>query len=832
MKIIKPVVLIMFLLLLTSCSLIKTNSVSQTTSNNDTSVVTTTNNTSAQTTTTKSNSSSITTTKTSINPTDYSSLSLSFDNDINGAERVIEETLDSFTETESTSKGVKSKRRVNEKADINVYGTIDEYGFNFTGDFHEYSYFGTINEAALKVSAEPLSYAFGLLESFIQQGKALEDYSGVYYFYSNSNSSIRITCFDDLDDIIAVDYYQYHMIIGTNEESSFVLSYEFDDKGNGFYIEYETPDYSLIYLNSQTGFYGEIDSLIQFFDALEGFSGLPLYIMKEFNTNDEGEIIPLSPDYDEKDPSHRLLLNDNNRGYISRGILQNAFFRLKYEFATSNNNQLSVVEDGVLLYSYGETIPYTLIVPDGVKTIGSMTPHSESGEEYNDERYKNYYYAIYIPESVESIEKEALNEYVKTDYVFFESTEQNKDLEDAFLAHNPDVHFLYKGEWEIICGLYLPSYYHNIEEADHKHNFTLMITTDDYKAQDATCEHGTYYYYACEVCEMAGSLIYEVGEKTPHHYIETSRDRNFAYYQCQDCRITYAKDLSDTEHDYVLIEHKTPTCTEDGYDYYVCSITGLEKTTTIERYYHSFYNGVCARCRTSIDIEEHNFTLINSTKSCSSSHDTYRCSICGAYSYVETRNLPHNYVDGHCTMCGTEEHVCDYTNWFASNDQVMRYCTICGHMDNYYPEEGDLVFEYSYYSIKENYSSEINDTENTGTSLELNLNMVRFDDDENSIIMNAGQSSIKNNSSVGNIFYITITYKAERSGSYIILKIDDEHVLLCSIDRSSQYKTWTYISHGYNEETEMEEVLKSIEFYIYSGDSDLYIKNIKIVSKP
>ena len=621
MKIIKPVVLIMFLLLLTSCSLIKTNSVSQTTSNNDTSVttttsnndtsvVTTTNNPSAQTTTTKSNSSSITTTKTSINPTDYSSLSLSFDNDINGAERVIEETLDSFTETKSTSKGVKPRRRVNEKADINVYGTIDEYGFNFTGDFHEYSYYGSINEAALKVSAEPLSYAFGLLESFIQQGKALEDYSGVYYFYSNSNSSIRITCFDDLDDIVAVDYYQYHMIIGTNEESSFVLSYEFDDKGNGFYIEYETPDYSLIYLNSQTGFYGEIDSLIQFFDVLEGFSGLPLYIMKEFNTNDEGEIIPLSPNYDEKNETHRLLLNDNSRGYISRSVLQSAFFSSKYEYAINNHVQKNFIEEDTLLSSYGYSIPFALVVPDGIKTIKSMTPHDESGNELiDDERYKNYYYAIYIPESVQKIEEDALNKNVITDYVFFESSEQNKDVEETFLKHNPNIHFLYKDEWEIICGLYLPSYYHHIEASDHKHSYTLMIVTDEYKAQDATCQHRTYYYYSCEECGMVGSLIYEVGEKTPHHYVETSNNGIFAYYRCQDCGISYSKDLSDTEHDYVLVEHKNPTCEEDGYDYFVCSITGLERTTKIEKYYHSFHNGICARCRVSIDREEHNFVL-------------------------------------------------------------------------------------------------------------------------------------------------------------------------------------------------------------------------------
>ncbi len=384
MKIVKSLIIFSLILLLCGCSLNDKKTNTNTTNNNNN------------------------------NPTDYSSLSLSYSSDINKSERIIDELLDSFMETKENKRNSKSRKRVNDINDIDIYGIIDTNGFTFTGDFHHQSYYGSINDAAIKTSAEPLSYAFGLLESFIQQGKALEEYSGNFYFYPNSNGSIRITCFSELEDIIAVDYYSYHMVIGTSDDNSFVLSYSFDDDGNNLYVSFHTPDYSILYLNSKAGFYGEIDSLIQLFDLLEGYSGLPLYIMKKLNTLDD-KIIPLSPKYDSNNEKHLRLMDDSKRGYLSRNMLQEIYFALKYYQFTQEN----VIEEDTLMYIRGYNVLFNVVIPDGIKTIKSLKPHDENGNEINDEdRYNNFYYVIYIPSSLEKIEEDALNESVKTDYVF------------------------------------------------------------------------------------------------------------------------------------------------------------------------------------------------------------------------------------------------------------------------------------------------------------------------------------------------------------------------------------------------------------------------------
>lgn len=103
-----------------------------------------------------------------------------------------------------------------------------------------------INDAFYKVTAEPLSFAFAFLEWYKLNNSEIKDFNGIY-FYWNENEALRITLSEKYEDIIAIDYYSYHMIIhsGTVDyvdedyTGPYVISYGYSDnlEYNG-HVEY------------------------------------------------------------------------------------------------------------------------------------------------------------------------------------------------------------------------------------------------------------------------------------------------------------------------------------------------------------------------------------------------------------------------------------------------------------------------------------------------------------------------------------------------------------------------------------------------------------------
>ena len=164
-------------------------------------------------------------------------------NDIAIAEEIIVKTFDSCSKEDNIKR---FRPRGNKEAS---YEEVLSGETNLSGTF---SFYERDVEAFMKVSSEPLSYSFALLEFFIQNGLPETDFSGKCYFDTYSHvigindemSYIKITLLTD--DILAIDYGRYHMIIGEDEGISFVFSYCYDSNQLTDYLDKLDFQYSIL----------------------------------------------------------------------------------------------------------------------------------------------------------------------------------------------------------------------------------------------------------------------------------------------------------------------------------------------------------------------------------------------------------------------------------------------------------------------------------------------------------------------------------------------------------------------------------------------------------
>ena len=124
-------------------------------------------------------------------------------------------------------------------------------------------------------------------------------------------------------------------------------------------------------------------------------------------------------------------------------------------------------------------------------------------------------------------------------------------------------------------------------------------------------------------------------------------------------------------HDYVLVDTKEPTCTEDGYNNYRCWC-GTESKEALEAIGHDYQEEIieatctdegkevytCSNCgdtyENSIKATGHNYKEeITVEPTCTEEGvDTFTCNNCGDV-YTETiAPLGHSYIDGICERCG------------------------------------------------------------------------------------------------------------------------------------------------------------------------------------
>lgn len=118
----------------------------------------------------------------------------------------------------------------------------------------------------------------------------------------------------------------------------------------------------------------------------------------------------------------------------------------------------------------------------------------------------------------------------------------------------------------------------------------------------------------------------------------------------------------------------TPSCTEGCYKYAGCDLCGLSSTAWLDALGHDFADGICTRCGEAEEVaplteecqhdqdpatcpycacDEHVWITSEDSPTCTEGiTKVSTCIKCG-YSFAEWQDpIPHDYVDGNCTMCG------------------------------------------------------------------------------------------------------------------------------------------------------------------------------------
>lgn len=234
-------------------------------------------------------------------------------------------------------------------------------------------------------------------------------------------------------------------------------------------------------------------------------------------------------------------------------------------------------------------------------------------------------------------------------------------------AHNETYH------WNVCTSC---SFKHSLET----HTFDKMVTTDDYKATDATCTAKATYYYSCE-CGLKGTETFESGELLEHIYDQKVADEKYfannatcstpaTYYMSCVCgekgtdtfehgTVVDHKDDGNGNCEYCgnsMCEHEMPadwtitsqaTCTTAGEQRKECvKGCGYYETETIDALGHDFGELIAK-------VEA---TCLNEGKK---AH--YECSRCHSL-FDENKNATteaeliiglaeHNLVDNVCSVC-------------------------------------------------------------------------------------------------------------------------------------------------------------------------------------
>ena len=231
---------------------------------------------------------------------------------------------------------------------------------------------------------------------------------------------------------------------------------------------------------------------------------------------------------------------------------------------------------------------------------------------------------------------------------------------------------------------------------EHTHSYTAAVTVPTCTEQGYTtytCSCGDSYKsdykdalghdYKNGTCTRCGAKDPGVTPPHTHDYKSvvtkpTCTEQGYTTYTCSICGDSYKGDYKDARgHLFVLGKcircgeqdpdshtHEytktvvAPTCTTRGYTEHVCSCGSSYKTDYTAALGHDYTNGLCTRCGAKDpSAHTHDYKAVVTAPTCTErGYTTYTCSVCGdSYkgSYVDP--LGHNYKNGTCTRCGAKD---------------------------------------------------------------------------------------------------------------------------------------------------------------------------------
>ncbi len=211
------------------------------------------------------------------------------------------------------------------------------------------------------------------------------------------------------------------------------------------------------------------------------------------------------------------------------------------------------------------------------------------------------------------------------------------------------------------------------------HTYTMK------ESRSASCG---VYGYEVSVCTKCGETYEETFDKLDHDY------RVVTEPTCEATGLMRCANCGDEEmygpagHDYVLIETVAPTCTQDGYDLYVCSVCGHEHETNFTD---------------SLGGHDYSMLLTEDATHDADGYERFTCAVCGDSFTVTIPRIPyHVYGNGYleaeyedaddftatcgydytaeCDICGEQEYVLSMLHEFEEIEGHDGYfaCKCCG----------------------------------------------------------------------------------------------------------------------------------------------------------
>ncbi len=392
------------------------------------------------------------------------------------AERTIASVMDAATRADSSALAAK-KRLVPKKEDGEISTEQREEtpskSASLTGEFLFQDYYDGINEAFIKMCAEPFSEAFGTLESLVQSGYSTLDIFGKYCFVAENRAPLRITLFEENENLLMIDYWNnYHMVLSKEEGKEYCMSFYLE--GDKIWMNYDTPHSDLTYFRASAPWHEEIDLLIESPKFAEcGLSTEPLRIIRDRYIVD-GKILPFAVNY-EADKEDHLLLPALKEGYLSSSNIANMFMRIHYDYPCFGSPRYTFeIEEGVL--KGGDF--------DGNLLVGSLPEGIASIEALSSKPLPAFLYALEIPGTCESISPDVLKKI--KEYLFVRGTERLEGLEAQVAEANPDLKILYADEYMDLYGILVPSASRAIEEVPEESS--SPEATEDIEVSDSTEE--------------------------------------------------------------------------------------------------------------------------------------------------------------------------------------------------------------------------------------------------------------------------------------------------------------------------------------------------------
>ena len=203
----------------------------------------------------------------------------------------------------------------------------------------------------------------------------------------------------------------------------------------------------------------------------------------------------------------------------------------------------------------------------------------------------------------------------------------------------------------------------------------------------ATCTAGGYEVYTCVHC--TGTIHKNETQPTGHTY-EAGENAWTWSEDFTNATVTLTCHCGSTKELKAVATVSKGTCTGAGSAKVVISYNnkvfsdervvgsapghtaGESWVTNANQHYH-----LCAVCGDKVDIATHNYGEGTETKAPTCLEPGIESFFCGVCGYEKQQTLPatgkHNYVDGSCADCGTQESACDHSKLYPSQFDISGF---------------------------------------------------------------------------------------------------------------------------------------------------------------